>query len=500
MAGRQGKFEQPDFSSEDFYSDVAAALEQALEREPQRQDLRYKLLEIHAAQGRRDAFVSTAHEYRRQLRGGGHGDWEKVVALGRALFVDKRHIDGGSGKTAAGEGTQKRLGDRPGDESINDALAALAKHYAKLHRDADFLAEFDRRVALLTGHPPAPPYHAARLSEANGGARIFLAREEPHEVLTQKFTNALGQGLVARKLGRRRLVAGSTSGLNGVATAMAAAHLELECTIYMRPQEARAHGARLRQMRMLGAEVRTLPEDRKTPFIRNEAQYAEVLNAVRDAALQDWLESPDTSQFVNGLAAGPEPFPSMLQDFHAGTGRAVRQHLVAECGKLPAAVVAVLDGSLDPLYFFHSFMAYRSIRLVGVESELMRDHQRRRKNLPQHGYTTLFSENQVAAADVILHAQGFPSTRREHAWLRETGRVDYTEVHAEQADKAARALARNEGLLITELSAHALARAMRVAARRDAGDAVVALIEQSSESEPTGLTAQSGTGTLQRGG
>lgn len=486
MGSKQSHFEQPDFSSEDFYGEVATVLEEALAREPQRQDLRFKLLEVYAARGHREPFVATAHEYRRLLRGGGHGDWEKVVALGRALFVEKHHIDGPQAETDGDR--QKRLGERPGDEPINAALAELAGHYAKLHRDADFLAEVDRRTGQLTGYAPAPLYHAARLGETNGGADLFLAREEGHDVLAYKVANALGQALVASRLGRRRLVAGSTSGRNGVAVAIAAAHLGLECTVYMRPQEARTQGSRSRQIQQLGAELKVLPEDRKTPFIRNEAQYGEVLNQVRDAALQGWLRNPATTQFVNGLAAGPEPFPTMLRDFHAGTGRDVRQRLVAERGKLPATVVAVLDGSLDPLNFFQPFLAYRSVRLVGVASEVMRQHQQRRENRYQDMHAMFFSENQVAAADVILHAQGFPSTRREHAWLRETKRVDYAEVQARQAEEATQALARTEGLLISELSAHALAEAMRLAAQRAPGDAVVALVEHADESQPTDLT------------
>lgn len=482
---QQSRLEQPDFSSEDFYSDVATVLEEALAREPGRQDLRYKLLEVYAAHGRREPFVDAAHKYREQLRGGGHGDWEKVLALGRALFVEKQHMQGESAKAG---GEQKRLGDRPGDEPLNAALAELAARYAELHRDADFFAEVDKRLTLMTGRPPAPPYHAARLARENGGAGIFLAREEAHDVLAYKLANALGQGLVAQRLGRQRLVAGSTSGQHGLATAMAAAHLGLECTVHMRSQEVRAQAVRSRQIRALGADLRTLSEGRRTPFIRNEAQYAEVLDAVRDAALQDWLESPDTSQFVNGLAAGPEPFPSMLRDFHAGTGRAVRQHLVAERRKLPAAVVTVLDGSLDPLNFFQPFMPYRSIRLVGVESEAMREHQRRRHRNPyQDTHSLFFSENQVAAADIILHAQGFPSTRREHAWLRETGRVDYTDVQAERAAEAVAALARTEGLLISELSGHALAQGLRLAAQQDSEAAVVVLVEQEDESQPSAL-------------
>ena len=488
-ASRGQAEEQPDFTSEDFYADVASVLEDALERQPQRQDLRFKLLEVYAAQGRREPFVATAHEYRKHQREGGYGDWEKVVALGRALFVEQGQIDGSSGKNKTdGEPGRKRLGDRPGDEPLNDALAELADSYAALHRDAQFLAEVDRKVALITGHPPAPLYHASRLGRQNGGARIYLAREEPHDVLAYKLANALGQGLVAQHLGRRRLIAASTSGQQGVAAAMAAANLGLQCTVYMRAEEARSQASRSDLIRQLGAEIKTLPEDRKTPFIRDEQQYAQVLNTVRDAALKDWLDNRATALFVNGLAAGPEPYPTMLRDFHAGTGRDVRQRLVAEHRKLPAAAVAVLDGSLDPLNFFHPFLAYRSTRLIGVESEEMRAHERRRqRNRFQDARSLFFSENQVAAADVILHAQGFPSTRREHAWLRETGRVTYVESAYAQAERAVAALARTEGLLVNDASGHALAHGMQFASSLEPDEAVVILIEHIDESRPSAL-------------
>lgn len=481
--GKQGT--EPDFSSEDFYSDVATVLEEALGRQPQRQDLRYKLLEVYAAQGRREPFVATALEYRKQLHAGGHGDWDRVVALGRALFVDNRNID-----DVRGEGEkQKRLGDRPGDEDINKALADLAKEYVTLHRDGDFLVEVDRHVCLLTGHPSPPLYHAERLSKENGGAQIYLGREESQDVLSYKVANALGQGLTALRLGRQRLVTGSTSGQQGVATAMAAAHLGLECTIYMREEEARTQSPRSQLIRRMGAQLKTLSASRKTPFIRSEAQYAEVLNTVRDAALKDWIKDPETTLFVNGLAAGPEPFPTMLRDFHANTGRVARQRLIEQHKTLPAVVVAVLDGSLDPLNFFHPFLAYRSVRLVGVENEAIREQQRlRQQNHYQDMHSLFFSEDQVAAANSILHAQGFPSTRREHAWLRETGRVDYIDSAHRHSERAIAGLARTEGLLINDASGHALGQAMRIAAESLSEESVLVLVEHVNESEPSTLT------------
>lgn len=476
----------PDFSSEDFYSDVASVLEEALERQPKRQDLRYKLLEVYAAQGRREPFVAAALEYREELQSGGYGDWERVLALGRALFVDQQQIDRPTDE-ATGE-RHKRLGERPGDEPINDALKGLSERYAELHRDAEFFADFDRRLSLITAHPSPPLYHAARLSRGNGGARVYLAREEAHDVLTYKLANALGQGLVATRLGRKRLVTGTTSGRHGIATAMAAAHLGLKCTVYMRAEEERSQGARSRLIRRLGAELKTLPS-RRTPFLRTKSQYADVLNAVRDAALKDWLENLKTTQFVNGLAAGPDPFPNMRRDFHAGTGRAVRQQLVAEHKKLPAVVVTVLDGSLDPLNFFHPFLAYQGVRLVGVESESIEAGSRkRRSDSLQDTREMMFSDNQMAAADVILHAQGFPSTRREHSWLRETRRVDYLESTQSEADEALTVMARTEGLLLSDASGHGLSQVLQLAAEMPRDESVVALIEHIDETHPTSLT------------
>lgn len=476
---------QPDFSSEDFYSDVAVVLEDALLRQPQRQDLRFKLLEVYAAQGRREPFVATALEYRKQLQGGGHGDWDKVVALGRALFVDNRNIDESRGDAEK----QKRLGDRPGDEEINAALADLAEKYGELHRDSKFLTEMDQRVAMLTGHPPPPLYYAERLSKENGGARIYLAREEAQDVLAYKLANALGQGLVAQRLGRKRLVTGSTSGQQGVATAMAAAHLGLECTVYMREEEAHAQSPRSQLIRRLGAKLKTLAASQKTPFIRSEAQYAEVLNTVRDAALDDWVKDTEESLFVNGLAAGPEPFPTMLRDFQSSTGRVARQRLVEMHKTLPSVVVSVLDGSLDPLNFFHPFLAYRSVRLVGVENEAVREQQRlRQQSHYQDMHSLFFSDDQMAAANSILHAQGFPSTRREHAWLRETGRVDYIDSARRHAEKAIANLAQMEGMLISDASGHALGQAMLIAAEAVHEESVVVLVEHINETEPSSLT------------
>lgn len=476
---------QPDFSSEDFYSDVAAVLEEAIARQPKRQDLRYKLLEVYAAQGRREPFVDTALAYRKELQVGGPGDWDKVLALGRALFLEQQIDESDAEKK---DKQHKRLGERPGDEPINSTLAELSEKYKKLHQDADFFVEFDQQLPLLTAHPPAPLYHAARLSKENRGAQIYLAREEAHGVLAYKLANALGQGLVAAKLGRKRLVTGTTSGQQGLAVAMAAAHLGLECTVYMRSKEERAQGMRSRLIQRVGAELKILP-DKKTPFLRAEAQYADVLNAVRDAALKDWLENLQTTQFVNGLAAGPEPFPTMLRDFHAGTGRAVRHHLTAERKKLPAVVVVVLDGSLDPLNFFHPFLAYKGVRLVGVENEAIKlSSQRPPPGHFRDVHEMFFSDNQMVAADMILHAQGFPSTRREHAWLRETRRVDYLKSVLSEAEAALGKLARTEGLLVSDASGHALSQALHIAADMPSKEAIAVLVEHVDETHPSSLT------------
>jgi tryptophan synthase beta chain len=294
--------------------------------------------------------------------------------------------------------------------------------------------------------------------------------------------------MVAARLGRKRLVAGSTSGQQGLAVAVAAAHLGLECTVYMRSKEENSQGMRARLIRRVGAELKTLPS-KKTPFLGAEAQYADVLKAVRDAALKDWLENLETTQFVNGLAAGPEPFPTMLHDFHAGTGRAARKSLVSQRKKLPGVVISVLDGSLDPLNFFHPFLAYKGVRLVGVENEAAKAFKGRPPGGLRGGEREMFfSDNQMAAADMILHAQGFPSTRREHAWLRETRRVDYLKSVLSEAENALERAARAEGILASDASGHALAQALHIAADMPPKEAVVVLVEHTSESQPRSLT------------
>ncbi|MDT0619182.1 pyridoxal-phosphate dependent enzyme [Salinisphaera sp. P385] len=460
-----------DYSAQTFYDEVAAVLEQTLAQQPQRQDLRFKLLELYAAAGHRDAFRAVAQTYRDNLRQGLAGDWDRVEALGESLLLTDIHGDAEPGAAAGSQG--QRFGEAAADSDLGRALAALAADYAAIRAQPSFLDDFDQRLSRLSGRVTPALYRADRLTDTNGGAPLFIARRTETDIASQKLANALLQGLVAIELGREQLVAASRSGLHGLAVAAAAAHLGLRCRLHFREGDAQTDAARLDQAERAGAEVILM----RSPRSMRHTSPAAMLNELRNRAVQDWLENPDRRQFVNGLAAGPEPYPGLLRDAHAGPGRALRRGIIAAVRHLPGTIAAPLDQGLEAFNLFVPFLGYSSTRLVAIEDTAPDLAANREQDPYQTPHRTFFSDQQRDAADRIMHAPGHVSTRREHAWLRETGRVDYTRIDDAAAGEAADLAARREGLLLSPRSARALAAALTAGRSGDNSRAVVALVE-----------------------
>lgn len=462
------------YSAQSFYDDVAAVLEQTLAGQPQRQDVRLKLLEVYATAGHREAFTSHATSYRANLDEGMPGDWFKVRELGESLLLADQEDD--LSDPDPGGARSKRFGGTGSDTPLGRALAGLEADYERTRADAGFLDRFDDRLARLTGRPLPPPFEATRLSAGNRGARLFLMRGASRDLVEQKLVNALLQGLLATSRGCGELVAVTRSGVHGVAVASVAAFLGLGCRLHIREGDGQTSPTRLQQAQRLGAAViRHRAAAMTRGAVDSRSAAAAALNELREHATADWLEAPAARQFVNGLAAGPSPFPTLLRDAHAGIGRALRRALVRETKQLPDTITAPIDHGLDAFNLFVPFLGYRATRLVGVAQPTTvvadePDHPRNRRRAH-------YSVDQLAAAERILHAPGHTSTQREHAWLRATERVAYQTVAEDKATRAAEALARQEGLLVSNRAARALAAGLAAARDRDGDRAVAVLID-----------------------
>lgn len=461
------------YSAQTFYDDVALLLEQTLAEQPARQDLRLKLLEVYAAAGRRDEFAAHARAYKANLDEGLPGDWFKVRELGDGLLLPDHEAN-----MAADNDTfrSKRFGETDADTPLGRALSGLGTDYERCRGEAGFLDRFDEQRIRLTGRPLPPLYEVTRLSAENGGARLFLARNAANDLIDQKLANALLQSLLAVQTGRRELVAATRSGVHGVAVASVAAFLGLACRLHIRDGDGQTSQVRLEQAQQLGAVIVSHRAGIHGGQTGTRAAAAAALNQLRELATAEWLKDPDQRQLVNGLAAGPAPFPSMLRDAHAGPGRALRRELIRQTRHLPDAVAAPLDHGLDAFNLFVPFLGYQATTLIGAEQPAATtkspepDHSRDPRRVH-------YSTDQVAAAERILHAPGHANTQREHAWLRATGRVDYQTVAEEDADRAAEALARLEGLVVSKRSARALAAGLATARDNPRDRAVAVLIE-----------------------
>ncbi|MDT0634338.1 pyridoxal-phosphate dependent enzyme [Spectribacter hydrogenooxidans] len=462
------------YSAQTFYDDVALLLEQTLAEQPARQDLRLKLLEVYAAAGRRDAFAAHARAYKANLDEGLPGDWFKVRELGDSLLLPGHDSDPKADRESAPR--SKRFGETDADTPLGRTLSGLGTDYERCRGETGFLDRFDEQRIRLTGRPLPPLYEAIRLSAENGGARLFLARNAANDLIDQKLANALLQGLLAVQTRRRELVAATRSGVHGVAVASVAAFLGLACRLHIRDGDGQTSQARLEQAEQLGAVIishRAGIHGRQTG---TRAAAAAALNELRELATADWLKDPDQRLLVNGLAAGPAPFPSMLRDAHAGPGRALRRELIRQTRHLPDAVAAPLDHGLDAFNLFVPFLGYQATTLIGAEQPAATTKSPEPDHPPDRRRVH-YSTDQVAAAERILHAPGHANTQREHAWLRATGRVDYQMVAEEDVDRAAEALARLEGFVVSRRSARALATGLTAARDNPRDRAVAVLIE-----------------------
>ncbi len=354
-----------------------------------------------------------------------------------------------------------RFGGAYVPETLVPALRELEATWRSARRDPTFLAELHRLQSTLAGRP-TPLYHARRLSRRGRGAEIWLKREDLLHGGAHKFNNALGQGLLAARMRKPRLIAETGAGQHGVATAMIGAALGLETVVYMGEVDMERQRPNVERMRLLGATV--------VPVRTGTRMLKDAINS----ALRDWIENVRTTHYLLGSAVGPHPFPTIVADFQSVIGREIRRQSVRAFGRLPDLAVACVGGGSNAIGTFHPLRA-TSVDLLGVEAGGPRGHPRGAASLARgrpgvlHGsfsYVLQDRDGQVAETESISAGLDYAGVGPEHAYLKETGRARYVAVHDEEALAAFHWLAEDEGILPALEPAHAVYAAVRDARRR----------------------------------
>ena len=346
-------------------------------------------------------------------------------------------------------------------ETLMEALQELTEAYEKYLLDPVFLAELDADLQHYVGRP-SPVYHAERLSRENGGAQIYLKREDLNHTGAHKVNNTIGQALLAKRMGKTRIIAETGAGQHGVATATVAARLGLECVVYMGEVDVARQEANVYRMRLLGAEVRSVFSGSKT------------LKDALNEAMRDWVATVDNTFYIIGTVAGPHPYPAMVRDFQTIIGREARQQIQEMSGKLPDAIVACVGGGSNAIGLFHPFLEDKSVAIYGVEAagHGLDSGQHAAplcagKPGVLHGNRTYLMEDpngQIIETHSISAGLDYPGVGPEHAWLKDIGRANYVAIDDEEALVAFHLLTRTEGIIPALESSHAVAYGLKLAA------------------------------------
>ncbi len=345
-------------------------------------------------------------------------------------------------------------------ETLMSPLEEIEQAYLRFRGDPAFQAELDDLLANFAGRP-TPLFHAKRLSEKLGGAKLYLKREDLLHTGAHKINNCLGQILLARRMGKKRIIAETGAGQHGVATATVCALFGLECVVYMGEEDMRRQRLNVFRMRLLGAEVVGVSAGSKT------------LKDAISEAMRDWVTNVSTTHYLLGSALGAHPYPMMVRDFHRVIGVETRRQILEAEGRLPHAIYACVGGGSNAIGIFHPFLEDSAVRLIGVEAggrgHKLGEHAARFSGgLPgvlQGTYSYLLQDDdgQIALTHSVSAGLDYASVGPEHAWLHDQHRAEYTSVTDEQALEAARLLARTEGIIPALESAHAVAEAVRLA-------------------------------------
>lgn len=361
-------------------------------------------------------------------------------------------------------------GGRFVSETLISALDELQETYSKLKDDKAFQAEFDADLANYVGRP-SPLYHAKRWSEMLGGAQVYLKREDLNHTGAHKVNNTIGQALLAKYMGKPRVIAETGAGQHGVASATVAARFGMQCHVFMGEEDIRRQSLNVYRMKLLGAEVIPVTSGSRT------------LKDAMNEALRDWVTNVDNTFYIIGTVAGPAPYPQMVRDFQSVIGREARAQMLEQEGKLPDALVACVGGGSNAIGLFHPFLDDESVGMYGVEAggfglATGKHAAPLSDGRPGvlHGNRTYLMEDengQIIETHSISAGLDYPGVGPEHAWLKDIGRVDYVAVDDDEAMQAFRDLTRVEGIMPALESSHALAWAAKLAPTMDAGQSIL---------------------------
>jgi tryptophan synthase beta chain len=366
-----------------------------------------------------------------------------------------------------------RYGGRYVPETLMAPLEELTEAFEAARRDPGFQHEFEALLRDYSGRP-TPLFHAARLTERAGGARVYLKREDLSHTGSHKINNALGQVLLARRMGKRRVIAETGAGQHGVATATVCALFGLACVVYMGTEDVRRQRLNVFRMRLLGAEVREVDAGQRT------------LKDAINEALRDWVTNVADTYYLLGSALGPHPYPLMVREFQSIIGREARAQFLEREGRLPDALVACVGGGSNSIGLFHPFLADEGVRMVGVEAggtgaelglHAARFNQSGggRPGVLQGtmSYVLQDERGQIASTHSVSAGLDYPSIGPEHAFLHDEGRVEYVAASDEEALEAFHLTSQLEGIIPALESAHAVAHALKLARAMKPEQAIV---------------------------
>ncbi len=368
------------------------------------------------------------------------------------------------------KGRYGEYGGRFVSETLIYALDELEASYKKLSSDPAFQAEFDRDLAYYVGRP-SPLYLAERWSEQLGGAQIYLKREDLNHTGAHKVNNTIGQALLAKYSGKKRVIAETGAGQHGVATATVAARLGMECQVFMGEEDVRRQSLNVYRMKLLGAEVIPVTSGSRT------------LKDAMNEAMRDWVTNVDETFYIIGTVAGPHPYPQLVRDFQAVIGREARAQCLAAAGKLPDALVACVGGGSNAIGLFHPFLDDSEVKMFGVEAggyglETGKHAAPLNDGRPGilHGNRTyLMQDNagQIMHTHSVSAGLDYPGVGPEHSWLKDIERVDYVTINDDEALAAFRHLTRVEGIMPALESSHALAYAHKLAPTMSSDEIII---------------------------
>jgi tryptophan synthase beta chain len=347
-------------------------------------------------------------------------------------------------------------------ETLISALDQLKEAYARYQKDPDFIAEFEYELKHYVGRP-SPVYHARRWSEHFGGAQVYLKREDLNHTGAHKINNVIGQALLARRMGKPRVIAETGAGQHGVATATIAARYGMECVVYMGSEDIKRQEQNVFRMKLLGASVVPVESGSKT------------LKDALNEAMRDWVTNVENTFYIIGTVAGPHPYPMMVRDFQSVIGREAREQMPEMTGRQPDAILACVGGGSNAMGIFYPYISEKSVRLIGVEAAGHGLESGKHaatlcagKAGVLHGNRTylLQDENgQIIETHSISAGLDYPGVGPEHAWLKDSGRAEYVAVTDDEALQAFHDLCRLEGIIPALESSHALAYAAKMAPR-----------------------------------